>query len=172
MPVICVAGAGYVGMSLAVLLSQHNEVRLLEINEERVRLVNSRISPLKDRELTDYLANRKLNLRAMSDAKEAMSGAEFVIVATPTNYDPKLNYFDTSSVECIIDEALEFCPEADIVHRIAEPEAGYQQPSFLPGVPQGGLGSVRQSAPEQNYRGHGKKGDRREVCRAAEGWLS
>ena len=115
MPVICVAGAGYVGMSLAVLLSQHNEVRLLEINEERVRLVNSRISPLKDRELTDYLANRKLNLRAMSDAKEAMSGAEFVIVATPTNYDPKLNYFDTSSVECIIDEALEFCPEADIV---------------------------------------------------------
>ena len=115
MSVICVAGAGYVGMSLAVLLSQHNEVRLLEINEARVKQVNARVSPLKDKELIDYLAHKELNLRAMSDAKEAMAGAEFVIVATPTNYDPKLNYFDTSSVECIIDEALEFCPDADIV---------------------------------------------------------
>ena len=115
MSVICVAGAGYVGMSLAVLLSQRNEVRLLEISEERVKLVNARKSPLKDKELIEYLADKPLNLRATSDAKEAMTGAEFVIVATPTNYDPKVNSFDTSSVECIIGEALEFCHEADIV---------------------------------------------------------
>ena len=134
MSVICVAGAGYVGMSLAVLLSQHNEVRLLEINEARVKQVNARVSPLKDKELSDYLANKELNLRAMSDAKEAMTGAEFVIVATPTNYDPKLNYFDTSSVECIIDEALEFCPHADIVVKSTLPVGFTRSQSVKRGI--------------------------------------
>lgn len=134
MSVICVAGAGYVGMSLAVLLSQHNEVRLLEINEARVKQVNARVSPLKDKELSDYLANKELNLRAMSDAKEAMTGAEFVIVATPTNYDSKLNYFDTSSVECIIDEALEFCPHADIVVKSTLPVGFTRSQSVKRGI--------------------------------------
>ena len=103
---ICVIGAGYVGMSLSVLLAVKNEVTVLEINNERVKLINERKSPITDKEISEYLATKQLNLKATDNAAKALSGAEFVIIATPTNYDPKLNYFDVSSVLRSIDSVL------------------------------------------------------------------
>ena len=99
---IAVAGLGYVGLSNAVLLAQHHEVRALDVDAGRVALVNAGQSPIIDTEISEFLARRPLNLRATQDPQEAYGGAEFVIVATPTNYDPQTNYFDTSSVEAVI----------------------------------------------------------------------
>ena len=99
---IAVAGLGYVGMSIAVLLAQHNEVVALDVNATRVAQVNARHPPIEDAEISKWLAEQSLNLRATSDAAEALTGAEFVIVATPTNYDARSNRFDTSSVETVI----------------------------------------------------------------------
>ena len=99
---IAVAGTGYVGLSLATLLSQKNEVVALDVVEEKVNMINNRISPIKDEYIEDYFKNKKLNLKATLDYKEAFEGAKFVIISTPTNYDDKLNFFDTSSVEDII----------------------------------------------------------------------
>ena len=112
---ICVIGAGYVGMSLSVLLAVKNDVTVLEISSERVKLINERISPITDKEISEYLAAKQLNLKATDNAKDALSGAEFVIIATPTNYDPKLNYFDVSSVLSSIDNVLKFAPKAQII---------------------------------------------------------
>lgn len=112
---ICVIGAGYVGMSLSVLLAVKNEVTVLEINNERVKLINERKSPITDKEISEYLATKQLNLKATDNAAKALSGAEFVIIATPTNYDPKLNYFDVSSVLSSIDNVLKFAPNAQII---------------------------------------------------------
>ena len=112
---ICVIGAGYVGMSLSVLLAIKNEVTVLEINNERVKLINERKSPITDKEISEYLATKQLNLKATDNAAKALSGAEFVIIATPTNYDPKLNYFDVSSVLSSIDSVLKFAPDAQII---------------------------------------------------------
>ena len=112
---ICVIGAGYVGMSLSVLLAVKNEVTVLEINNERVKLINERKSPITDKEISEYLATKQLNLKATDNAAKALSGAEFVIIATPTNYDPKLNYFDVSSVLSSIDSVLKFAPNAQII---------------------------------------------------------
>ena len=112
---ICVIGAGYVGMSLSVLLAVKNEVTVLEISSERVKLINERISPITDKEISEYLASKQLNLKATDNAKDALAGAEFVIIATPTNYDPKLNYFDVSSVLSSIDNVLKFAPNAQII---------------------------------------------------------
>ena len=111
---VCVVGAGYVGMSLAVLLSVKHEVRLLDIDEKRVNLVNSKKSPIADKDIEAFFAEKKLNLTATLKPEEAFLGAEFVIVATPTNYDPKLNYFDTSSVDQVVEEALKLAPSAHI----------------------------------------------------------
>ena len=102
---IAVAGTGYVGMSLAVLLSQSNEVIAVDIIPEKVDMINNRISPIKDDYIEEYLTHKKLNLYATLDSKEAYTDAEYVIVATPTNYDSKQNYFDTSAVEKVIDLA-------------------------------------------------------------------
>ena len=88
---ICVAGAGYVGLSLSVMLSVRNEVRILEINPERVAMVNRRASPISDEYIEKYLREKKLDLTAMSEPEAAMKDAELIIVATPTNYDPELN---------------------------------------------------------------------------------
>lgn len=112
---ICVIGAGYVGMSLSVLLAVKNEVTVLEINSERVKLINERVSPITDKEISEYLAVKQLNLKATDNAADALKGAEFVIIATPTNYDPKLNYFDVSSVLSSIDSVLKFAPNAQII---------------------------------------------------------
>ena len=112
---ICVIGAGYVGMSLSVLLAVKNEVTVLEINSERVKLINERVSPITDKEISEYLAVKQLNLKATDNAADALKGAEFVIIATPTNYDPNLNYFDVSSVLSSIDSVLKFAPNAQII---------------------------------------------------------
>lgn len=102
MPKIAVAGLGYVGLSNAILLAQHNEVVAIDLSAPRVAMVNDRRSPIADAECEEYLANRALTLRATLDPADAYTGAEFVIVATPTNYDPVGNQFDTSSVESVI----------------------------------------------------------------------
>ena len=99
---IAVAGTGYVGLSIATLLAQHNEVVALDIIQEKVDMINNHISPIKDSEIEDFLKNKQLNLRATLDYKDAFEGAEFIVISTPTNYDDERNFFDTSSVEDII----------------------------------------------------------------------
>lgn len=103
---IAVAGTGYVGLSLATLLSQKNEVVALDIIKEKVEMINNRISPIKDEYIEEYFKTKKLNLRATLDYKAAFEGADFIIISTPTNYDEKTNYFDTSSVEDIIEKVI------------------------------------------------------------------
>ena len=99
---IAVAGTGYVGLSIATLLSQHNEVVALDIIPEKVEMINNKKSPIRDKEIEDFLQNKSLNLRATLDYKEAFEGAEYIVISTPTNYDDEKNFFDTSSVEDII----------------------------------------------------------------------
>ena len=121
---IAVAGTGYVGMANSILLAQNHEVWAVDILPEKVKMINRRQSPIADPEIEDYLANHKLNLTATLDAKAAYSGADFIIVATPTNYDPEKNYFDTSSVETVIRLAMEYAPKAAIVIKSTVP-VGY-----------------------------------------------
>ena len=112
---IAVAGIGYVGLSMAVLLAQNNEVVAVDVVEKKVNLINERKSPIIDKEIQDYLANKPLNLLATTDGISAYRDADFVIISTPTNYDEKLNYFDTSSVESVIEQVLEVNPSSIIV---------------------------------------------------------
>ena len=112
---IAVAGTGYVGLSIATLLSQHNEVYALDIIPEKVDMINKGISPIEDKEIQEYLKNRKLNLRATLNQEEAFKDADYVIISTPTNYDEKLDYFDTSSVESTIEAVLKIEPKAVMV---------------------------------------------------------
>lgn len=121
---ITVAGAGYVGLSNAILLAQHNEVKLVEIVEEKVKLINSGKSPIVDKEIEEYLANEKLDLSAVQDGAEAYRWAEFVVIATPTNYNEVNHFFDTSSVEAVIKEVLKVNPDAVIVIKSTIP-VGY-----------------------------------------------
>lgn len=118
---ITVAGLGYVGMSMAVLLAQHNPVVALEVDAARAGLVNARRSPIEDAEISQWLAEKPLNLRATTNAPEAMAGAGFVIIATPTNYDARTNRFDTSSVEQVIALARRHAPDATIVVKSTVP---------------------------------------------------
>ena len=99
---IAVAGTGYVGLSIATLLAQHNEVKAVDIIEEKVKLINEKKSPIQDDYIEEYLANKPLNLVATMDAEQAYKDAQFVVIATPTNYDSKKNFFDTSAVEDVI----------------------------------------------------------------------
>ena len=121
---ITVAGIGYVGLSNAVLLAQHNEVVAYDIDQQRVDRLNDRISPIADADIQDYLQNKPLNLTATADKTQAFSRAEFVIVATPTNYDPDSNYFDTRSVEAVINDVRQVNPDATIVIKSTIP-VGY-----------------------------------------------
>ena len=121
---IAVAGLGYVGLSNAVLLSLRNQVVAVDIDPARVAKVNARQSPIIDPDIQTWLATRPLNLRATTDAAEAYRDADFVIVATPTNYDPKTNYFDTTSVEAVIRNVAEVNPDATIVIKSTVP-VGY-----------------------------------------------
>ncbi|TWG67328.1 nucleotide sugar dehydrogenase [Aminobacter sp. J44] len=121
---ITVAGIGYVGLSNAVLLAQHNDVIAYDITHQRVDKLNNRISPIVDTEIEEYLRTKSLRLRATTDKVEAFAHAEFVVVATPTNYDPGTNYFDTSSIEAVIDDVRYINRQATIVIRSTIP-VGY-----------------------------------------------
>ncbi|MDW0116298.1 nucleotide sugar dehydrogenase [Sporosarcina thermotolerans] len=123
---ITIAGTGYVGLSNAVLLAQHNEVIAYDIVQEKVDLINSGQSPIQDKEIESYLATKELNLSATTDAQEAFQEAEFVIISTPTNYDPERNYFDTSSVEAVIDAVQSINPDTVMVIKSTIP-VGYTE---------------------------------------------
>ena len=112
---ITVVGTGYVGMSIATLLAQHNEVTAVDILPEKVEKINNRLSPIQDEYIERYLAEKRLNLRATLDAKSAYEKADFIVIATPTNYDSEKNFFDTSAVEVVIREVLEVNPNAVMV---------------------------------------------------------
>lgn len=121
---ITVVGTGYVGLSNAVLLAQHNEVTALEIIEEKVTLINNKKSPIVDKEIEEYLATKELNLTATTDKTRAYQEAQYVIIATPTNYDDKRNYFDTSTVEGVIEDVLKYNPQATMIIKSTVP-VGY-----------------------------------------------
>ena len=112
---IAVAGTGYVGLSNAVLLAQHNHVTAVDIVEEKVRLLNDKKSPIVDAEITEYLNTKDLNLKATTNPEEAYRDAEFVVIATPTDYDPQTNYFNTKSVETVIKQVLSVNPNAVMI---------------------------------------------------------
>lgn len=123
---ITVVGTGYVGLSNAILFAQYNEVKALEIVEEKVNLINQRKSPIVDREIEEYLATKELNLTATTDKVAAYKDSEFVVIATPTNYDEKKNFFNTSSVESVIEDVLKYRPEATMIIKSTIP-VGYTQ---------------------------------------------
>ncbi len=121
---IAVAGTGYVGLSIATLLAQHNEVVAVDVVPEKVEKINNRISPIQDDYIEKYLAEKELNLRATLDGREAYRDAEFVVIAAPTNYDPQKNFFDTHHIEDVIDLVLEVNPEATMIIKSTIP-VGY-----------------------------------------------
>lgn len=123
---IAVAGTGYVGLSIAILLAQHHKVMAVDIIEEKVNMINNKKSPIQDNEIEDFLSTKKLDLNATLDAKLAYKDSEFVVIATPTNYDSKKNFFDTSAVETVIKLVLDVNPNAIIVIKSTIP-VGYTQ---------------------------------------------
>ena len=138
---ITVVGMGYVGLSLAVMLAQFNEVHILDIAEDKVEKLKRKESPLVDKDIAQYLAEKELDLHPTMDAKSAYSNADYVIVATPTDYDPALNYFDTSSVDNVVKQAIDLAPGATIVIKSTVPvghtnslieQTGYESILFSP----------------------------------------
>ena len=123
---IAVAGTGYVGLSIATLLAQHHEVMAVDIIEEKVNMINDKKSPIQDNEIETFLSTKNLNLVATLDAKKAYSDADFVVIAAPTNYDSKKNFFDTSAVEAVIKLVMEYNPEAIMIIKSTIP-VGYTQ---------------------------------------------
>ena len=123
---IAVAGTGYVGLSIATLLSQHHEVWAVDIIEEKVNLINNKKSPIQDEYIEKYLAEKELNLTATTNQEQAYTNADFVVIATPTNYDSEKNYFDTSAVEAAVESAMKYSPDAVIIIKSTIP-VGYTE---------------------------------------------
>ena len=123
---IAVAGTGYVGLSIATLLSQHHKVLAVDIVPEKVELINNRRSPIQDEYIEKYLAEKNLDLTATMDAKAAYSAADFVVIAAPTNYDSRTQHFDTSAVEAVIKLVIEYNPDAIMVIKSTIP-VGYTE---------------------------------------------
>ena len=127
---IAIAGTGYVGMSIATLLAQHNEVTAVDVVPERVDMVNHKKSPIQDDYIEEYLATKPLNLKATLDQEAGYKDAEFVVIAAPTNYDPKMNFFDTSAVEAVINVVLKVNPDAVMVIKSTIP-VGYTRGLYV-----------------------------------------
>ena len=123
---IAVAGTGYVGLSIAVLLSQHNEVKAVDVVPAKVDLINNKKSPIVDKEIEEFLATKELNLVATTDGDSAYRDAELVVIATPTNYDDEKNYFDTSYVESVIEQVMRVNDKAVMVIKSTVP-VGYTE---------------------------------------------
>ena len=123
---IAVVGIGYVGLSNAILLAQNNEVVAVDITQEKVDMINDKVSPIVDKEIEDYLKNKDLNLVATTDLYKAYKGADYVIISTPTNYDSELNYFNTTTVETVIENVLAINPKATMVIKSTVP-VGYTE---------------------------------------------
>lgn len=137
---IVIFGTGYVGLSNAVLLAQHNHVVAVDIVDSKVQLINNKKSPIEDKEIQDYLKNKKLNLWATTDGSESVKTADFVVICTPTNYDPETNKFDTSSVETVLDQVKAINPNTTVVIKSTVPvgyteglkKRGYKNVIFIP----------------------------------------
>lgn len=133
---IAVAGTGYVGLSIATLLAQHNSVTAVDVVPEKVDMINRRISPIRDEYIEQFLKEKELDLRATTDGAQAYADADFVVIATPTNYDPIQNYFDTSHVEEVIDLVMAVNPYAVMVIKSTVP-VGYCRSMYLKYARQG-----------------------------------
>ncbi len=118
---IAVAGTGYVGLSMAILLAQHNTVKAVDIIPEKVEMINNKKSPIVDKEIEEYLENKDLDLEATTDGDSAYRDADLVVISTPTNYDPSKNYFDTSSVESVIKQVINVNPDAVMIVKSTVP---------------------------------------------------